>query len=133
MKSIVVELATPQELLESISIKVKEKQKLLGFSIKSISLESGIDKGTYEKFIYKNHITLINLLKLLKTLNMTDELNHLVAPNEAKDPIEYKKLEHIREVNQRRLKKSSVKDDKLNEDKNKLKLKLLGKLDDWLW
>ena len=107
MKQIVVQLSTPNEILNEIVLKVKEKQKLLGFTIKSISNAVGIDKKTYENFIYNNHITLINLIKLLKILDMVDELNNLIAPIEPKDEQEYKKLTHIRELNQR--KKSNTK------------------------
>jgi hypothetical protein len=130
MKKIVVELSTPQELIDAIAIKVKEKQKLLGFSIKTIALESGIDRKSYENFIYKKHITLINLIKLLKTLDMISELTNLSSPLEPKDPIEYKKLEHIRIVNKRRAMSSNKKIFKQSSARSKLKLKLLGKDDD---
>ncbi len=122
MKDIVIELATPHEILKAIIIKVKEKQKLIGHTNMSISIEAGLGIKSYENFIYNNNISLINLIKLLKTLDMVKELQALISPVEARDPIEHKKLEHIRELRTKKAANKKGSGSRILKETAKLKL-----------
>ena len=102
----IFELATIDEIMESIINKVKEKQKLEGLTIAQTATKSGLGQKSYENFLYNGHITLVNLIKLLKTLRLTKELENLINPIEARDDEEYKKLLKIRESRKKRKLKS---------------------------
>lgn len=127
MEKITIELSTPQELINLIIVKIKEKQKLEGYTLNDLSYKSGIGKKTIENFLYNSHITLVNLIILLKTLNLNDELNNLANPIMPSNDEEYKKLKHIRE-----LKSNKHSNKKIKIDKSKI-LNLIQTKDEDKW
>jgi hypothetical protein len=61
---------------------------------------------------------------------MTNELDSLILPLEPKDTNEYKKLAHIREVNQRKIERTKANKIDVSINKNRLQQRLLRKLND---
>jgi flavin-dependent dehydrogenase len=112
---IVTELANPKEIIDAAATKIKEAQKLQGYTNSSFAIECGLSKRTYEDFIYKGTISLTNFIIVLKKLDMLNELNSLVKPIEPKTIEEEKKLLHIREIqNRKKDKKKKTSQDYLN-------------------
>ncbi len=92
-----IEFLSPNEIIEELVTKIKEKQQLRGFTIEQISLHAGIDRKTYEHILYKKSCSVINLIKILVALELTNELNILIKPIVALNEEEHKKLNKIRE------------------------------------
>jgi hypothetical protein len=96
MQSITLELATVEEIIDTVVSKVKEQQKLKNLSNAALAQKADIPLKTFEYFKYKHKISLSGLIKLLMALELKQELETLMKPILAKDETEHKKLQKIR-------------------------------------
>jgi hypothetical protein len=79
-----LELSTPIELIQKISIIIETRRKLQNIQQKELSQKANIPLPTYKDFLYKQKISLENLFKLLIALNLFDNINGLLKKEELK-------------------------------------------------
>lgn len=120
-----IEFLSPNEIIEELVTKIKEKQQLRGFTIEQISLHAGIDRKTYEHILYKKSCSVVNLIKILVALELTNELNVLIKPIVAINEEEHKRLNKIRE-RKKKLATKKVSKTTTKAGKEMLKNKLLA-------
>ena len=75
---------TPQEAMESIKKKFRERRKALGYTQEELTIHSGVSLGTLKRFERTGQISLESLLKLALVLECLKELLKLC---EEKDEI----------------------------------------------
>ena len=88
-----LEFNTTTELIQKISKKIEKERLFQRLSQKNLSLKSGMPLSTYKNFVYKNKISLKNLIKLLQVLSLMEVIKSLTQPKE------YKSIEAIKSEN----------------------------------
>jgi len=73
-----IELSTPQELIEQMILLIENSRKKQKLQQKELSLKADIPLSTYKDFIYKKRISFENLLKLLIALRLFDNISCLL-------------------------------------------------------
>ncbi len=88
-----IEFNTTTELIQKISKKIEKERLFQRLSQKNLSLRSGMPLSTYKNFVYKNKISLKNLIKLLQVLSLMEVIKSLTSAKE------YKSIESIKNEN----------------------------------
>jgi len=85
-----IELNTPLEIIEKLSILIENERKSQNLQQKELALKSDIPLPTYKQFIYNHKISSENLIKLFIALKLFNNLAGLLKEKE------YKTLDDIK-------------------------------------
>ena len=88
-----IELNTSTEIIKKITEKIEKERLFQRLNQKELALKAGIPLATYKNFVYKNKLSLKNLIKLLQALALFDVIKSLTTPKE------YKTIEAIKNEN----------------------------------
>jgi predicted transcriptional regulator len=74
-----VELKTPSEIIENLVDNIEKTRKQKKMRQKDLCQKSDVPLSTYQDFIYKKSINITNLIKIMYTLKMFDNLEGLIG------------------------------------------------------
>lgn len=77
-----VELKTPFEIIEELSLTIEKTRKRKKIRQKDLCQKSGVPISTYQKFLYEKTINITSLIKIMYYLNMMNNLENLIKYEE---------------------------------------------------
>jgi len=102
-----IELNTPSEIINSLAVNIEKSRKRMKLRQIDLCEMTNVPLATYQSFIYKKNISLVNLIKIMYSLKMWDNLEGLIAFEEIITIEDIRMAKQQREL-PKRIRKSSA-------------------------
>lgn len=89
----ILRFSTDEQILLELAERVKAARIRSGFTQEKLSKESGVAKSTVERLEKGESVQFLNLIKILRTLNLLENLE-LLIPSAEQTPVEYAKTKY---------------------------------------